>query len=513
MGRKQRGETLELGVLQQNELICAERVLWKQAQSESFPGEVTTLWQSRGSPEARHPTVAKSSSILKRWPFMDQNGILRMRGRIGAASWATFDTKFPIILHREHQVTFLISDWYHRHFRHANRETIINEIRQRFEIPKLRVLMATVGRNCMVCRIRGAKPQPPPLSLLPDARLAAFIRPFTYVGLDYFGPLYVRLGRSNVKRWIALFTCLTIRAIHLEVVHSLSTESCVMAVRRFVARRGAPAEIFTDNGTNFQGASRQLKEEIEQRNEKLTAIFTNANTRWNFNPPAAPHMGGVWERLVRSVKVAIDGISEAKRKPDDECLETVILETEAMINTRPLTYIPLESADQESLTPNHFLLGSSTGIKQRLTSLIDCRSTLRSSWKLVQLLTDEMWRRWIKEYTPVITRRSKWFEEAKEIKRGDLVLVVDETVRNQWIRGRIEQVILGKDGRVRQAVVRTSSGSVKRPVVKLALLDVAENGDPNRTRTGGDNHGPRVGGCNDELNTPRLDVNGSRRSS
>ncbi|XP_058449226.1 uncharacterized protein LOC131429193 [Malaya genurostris] len=320
-------------------------------------------------------------------------------------------------------------------------------------------------------------PQPPPLGPLPDVRLETFVRPFTYVGLDYYGPLLVRVKRSNVKRWVALFTCLTIRAIHLEVVHSLSTESCVMAVRRFVARRGAPIEIFSDNGTNFKGAHRQLTQEIKMRNQTLSSIFTNTNTRWNFNPPAAPHMGGIWERLVRSVKVAMEGLLDARRKPDDESLETILLETEAMINTRPLTYIPLESADQESLTPNHFLLGNSTGVKQPPTNLVDCRSTLRSSWKLVQHLVDQMWRRWIKEYTPVITRRSKWFEERRDIKKGDLVLIVNENIRNQWIRGRVEQVFFGKDGRVRQAMVRTSSGLMRRAVVKLAMLDVVNQGE------------------------------------
>ncbi|XP_058444670.1 uncharacterized protein LOC131426176 [Malaya genurostris] len=342
---KQSGEPLELGAVQQKELIYAEQKLWMQAQVESFQNEIAVLWKTRGSPDAFHPTVAKSSTIFKRWPFIDQYGTLRMRGRIEAASWATFDAKYPVILPRKHYVTFLIADWYHRQYRHANQETVINEIRQRFEIPKLRVLPAKVKRQCMVCRIRGEMPQPPPLGPLPDVRLETFVRPFTYVGLDYYGPLLVRVKRSNVKRWVALFTCLTIRAIHLEVVHSLSTESCVMAVRRFVARRGAPVEIFSDNGTNFKGAHRQLTQEIKMRNQTLSSIFTNTNTRWNFNPPAAPHMGGVWERLVRSVKVAMEGLLDARRKPDDESLETILLETEAMINTRPLTYIPLESAD------------------------------------------------------------------------------------------------------------------------------------------------------------------------
>lgn len=137
---------------------------------------------------------------------------------------------------------------------------------------------------------------------LPPARLAAYSRPFSYVGLDYFGPLLVKQGRTNVKRWIALFTCLTVRAVHLEVVNSLTTSSCVSAVRRFIGRRGAPIEFYSDNGTNFQGAERLLREQIEQ---ELSSTFTSARTKWFFIPPGAPHMGGAWERMVQSVKAAM----------------------------------------------------------------------------------------------------------------------------------------------------------------------------------------------------------------
>ncbi|XP_062556974.1 uncharacterized protein LOC134221813 [Armigeres subalbatus] len=313
---------------------------------------------------------------------------------------------------------------------------------------------------------------------LPKVRLTPFIRPFTYVGVDYFGPILVKQGRSNTKRWIALFTCLSIRAVHMEVVHTLSTESCILAIRRFVTRRGAPAEIFSDNGTNFHGANNELRKQIEKRDQRLAEVFTNGNTKWSFNPPGAPHMGGAWERMVRSVKLAIGGFLESTRKPDDETLETVIIEAEGIINSRPLTYIPLESANQESLTPNHFLLGSSSGVKLLPVLPIEYRATLRSSWKLAQHMADGFWRRWLKEYLPVISRQSKWFDDVREIAIGDLVLVVNGAVRNQWTRGRIEKVIPGADGKIRQAWVRTAGGLYRRPAVKLALLDVIGHDEP-----------------------------------
>ncbi|XP_062704433.1 uncharacterized protein LOC134286777 [Aedes albopictus] len=502
--RKCESSTLQLGVLQQEELKCAEEVLWKVAQADAFPEEIAALSNAQEYPNARHRCVPKSSPIYKNWPFLDERGVLRMRGRIGAAAFIPTETKFPAILPRQHIITFLLTDWYHRRFRHANRETVANEIRQRFEIAKLRALIQKVMKACMMCKVARATPNPPAMAPLPAARLQPFVRPFTFVGLDYFGPVLVKVGRSQVKIWVALFTCLTIRAVHLEVVHSLSTESCVMAVRRFIARRGTPAEFYTDNGTCFQGANKELeKEKLDARNNALAATFTTTTTKWRFIPPAAPHMGGAWERLVRSVKVALGTVATAPRTPDDEVLETALLEAEALINARPLTYIPLESADKEALTPNHFLLGTSNGDKVAPFGPVDNPAVLRSGWRLSQSITQEFWARWLKEYLPVITRQGKWFDDKPDIAVDDLVLVVSGSARDQWVRGRVEAVVPGRDGRVRQAFVRTATGVLRRPAVKLAVLDVRESSEPIAGVPGNrkSDQGSREGGCRDE--TPR----------
>ncbi|XP_062711342.1 uncharacterized protein LOC134289484 [Aedes albopictus] len=486
---KRSGSALQLGVLNQTELKRAEEALWKVAQADCFPEEITVLSPTQGSPDTRHACVSKSSPIFKVWPYLDDQGILRMRGRIGAATFAPVEARFPAVLPRHHRITKLITDYYHRRFRHANRETVVNEMRQRFEVAKLRSLVEKVSRECALCRVKKSRPQPPAMAPLPLARLQAFVRPFTFVGVDYFGPVFVRVGRSQVKRWVAVFTCLTVRAVHIEVVHNLSTESCIMAVRRFVARRGPPAEIYSDNATYFQGAGNVLEKQRE-RIEALASSFTSARTKWMFIPPAAPHMGGAWERLVRSVKTAIGAVADAPRKPDDETLETILVEAEFIINSRPLTYIPLKSADQESLTPNHFLLGNSSGLKILPSEPMLQRGDLRSSWKLAQWICDEFWRRWVKEYAPVITRRTKWFAETRDLKIGDLVLVVGGTARHHWIRGRVEKVIAGRDGRVRQAEVRTASGVLRRPAVKLALLDIVESSEPDGVQHGGSREDP-----------------------
>lgn len=489
-------DLLELGPLTQSELLRSEELLWKIAQAEAFPDELSILGKSQGAPDARHPVVNKSSSIYKNWPYIDAAGIMRMRSRIGAAEFVSMEAKYPVILPKQHWITFLIVDWFHREFRHANQETVVNEVRQRFEIAKLRSLVKKVAKNCTWCRILKASPKSPAMAQLPKFRLMSFVRPFTSVGIDYFGPLYVKVGRSHVKRWVALFTCLSIRAVHMEVVHSLSTESCIMAVQRFVARRGNPAEFYSDNATCFQAAGKEVQSQAAKMNAALATKFTNSKTCWKFIPPSAPHMGGAWERLVRSVKVAIGAINDASRTPDDEVLETIIYEAEAMINARPLTYVPLETSDQESITPNHFLLGNSSGAKVLPTHPICSGASLRSSWKIAQFILDEFWKRWLKEYLPVIRRRSKWFDEMKDITVGDLVLIVNGSTRNQWLRGRVVEVIPGRDGRVRQALVKTTSGILRRPVIKLAVLDVMKDSKP--LEISEDHQDLRKGVCDDK---------------
>ncbi|XP_062538072.1 uncharacterized protein LOC134206386 [Armigeres subalbatus] len=409
------------GQLQQAELRAAEETIFRLAQRESYPDEIAAL-SNKAPNETGQEIIGKHSSIYRLMPILDKHGLLRERGRVGAAEDVCYDVRHPVILPGKHRVTELLVHRYHHHLRHGNAETVVNELRQRYTIPRLRVVVKQVSRNCAYCKIRRARPANPPMAPLPAARLAHHERAFTYTGVDYFGPLLVKLGRSNVKRWIALFTCLTVRAVHLEVAYTLSTESCISCVRRFVGRRGPPAEFFSDNGTNFQGADRVLQHQISQG---LSATFTSTNTKWNFIPPGAPHMGGAWERLVQSVKAAM-GEAYSEEKLDDEGLQTLVVEAESIVNSRPLTYLPLESEEAEALTPNHFLLLSSNGVKHSITqteegprSELVRRKILGRSHEQIRTKLDAFWKRWLVEYLPVIRRQPKWFDDTRTMIAGD----------------------------------------------------------------------------------------------
>ncbi|XP_062534365.1 uncharacterized protein LOC134203524 [Armigeres subalbatus] len=336
-----------VGRLSQAELQTAERTIFKLVQIDSYPDEIAVL-SNRAPNETDQQTIGKQSSIFRLMPMLDNNGLLRERSRIGAVEGVCYEVRHPVILPRGHRVTNLLLHHYHQQYRHCNPETVVNELRQLYTIPRLRLEVRRVSPDCPTCKVRRAKPTIPPMAPLPPARLAHHERAFTYTGVDYFGPLSVKLGRSN------------------------------------------DAEVHPPNSS--------VTTERTEFSQGLSDTFTSTSTKWNFIPPGAPHMGGAWERLVQSVKAAMaEAYSEGKL--DDEGLQTLVVEAERMVNSRPLTYLPLESEETGALTPNHFLVLSSNGVKPQREGIIDAsrvhqsselvrREILGRSWELTKRQLD-----------------------------------------------------------------------------------------------------------------------------
>lgn len=266
----------------------AKSILFKHAQMSEFSEEIWCLKNNK--------PIDKINRLKQLNVCLDENGILRASGRAEMLSCNN-----AIILPNSHYITFLVVRYYHENYHHCLHEATISKIKSIFYIPRLRALYKNVRSKCQRCKNDAAVPIPPQMASLPPARLSSFERPFTYVGIDFFGPLYVTVGRHREKRWGVLFTCLTVRAIHIEVAHSLDTSSCIMCVQNFISRRGSPKEIYTDNGTNFKSVEKILREEKQHLDLKKVSS-RNDEIKWRFNPPAAPHMGGAWERLILSVK-------------------------------------------------------------------------------------------------------------------------------------------------------------------------------------------------------------------
>lgn len=464
--RSKQGKRLLTDYFSSQELRSSENTLYRQAQEEGYPEEISSL-------ESNVCTVSKNSPVFKDSPYLDEFKVMRAKSRIDAVNGIPLSVKRPILLPKNNRITNLIMMFFHKMYHHGNSETVINEMRQKFIIPSMRVKLRSIKNQCQWCKNRTAKPQTVIMGNLPTARLATFARAFTCIGIDYFGPLYVAVKRSREKRWVILITCLTTRAVHLEIAHSLSTDSCILGLRRFMNRRGTPRQIYSDNATNFKSASKELKAAMEKVNGKLVALhFTTSDTEWSFIPPASPHMGGAWERMVRSVKSIISSTFPFKTTPNDETLLSVLLEAENIINSRPLTYVPLDNETDEAITPNHFILGSSNGLKS-LGEFEADGSTLRSFWKQSQLYADIIWRKWVKEVLPDLRRRSKWHTEGRPIKLNDIVLIIEEnTPRNCYKKAMVIGLNTGHDGRIRSVTLQTGNSILVRPISKLAVLDV-----------------------------------------
>ena len=259
-------------------------------------------------------------------------------------------------------------------------------------------------------------------------------------------------------------------AVHIELVNNLSTDSFTNAVLRFVGRRGPPGIIYSDNGTNFRGAELDVVNALKVWDqEKIQLKLTRRGIEWKFNPPAASHQGGVWERLIRSIRRILHSMV-GERLVDEETLRTFLIEVEKILNDRPITPVSDDPKDLEALTPNHILL-----LRRNPSSspdLFDESDRFKARWKHVHLLANEFWQRWTREYLPTLQERQKWLQPKPNFKVGDLVLLAEKNLsRGQWPKGLVEQTYPDSEGMVRQVVVRTADGVYRRDVRKLCLLE------------------------------------------
>jgi hypothetical protein len=305
---------------------------------------------------------------------------------------------------------------------------------------------------------------------LPADRVTPGDPAFTFVGVDYFGPYLVRRGRGTEKRYGCLFTCLVTRGIHIEVVFSLETSSFINALNRFMARRGTPKLMRSDNATTFVGAERELREEITKWNEKkIQDRLNDAGIEWRFNTPLASNHGGCWKRQIRTVRKVLAGLTR-QQILTDETLSTLLCIAESIVNNRPITTVSTDPRDLEPLTPNHLLLLRPVTSPRGLFEESDVHS--KKKWRQVQFLADQFWRRWSREYITQLQLRPKWVESKRNIEAGDIVLIADKNVpRNEWMLGRVMDTYQGADGEVRSVKLKTKRSELVRPVNKVCLLE------------------------------------------
>ncbi|KAK2910703.1 hypothetical protein Q8A73_008418 [Channa argus] len=447
-----------------DELKEAEVDIIRHCQRKSFPDEISSLLKGEA--------VKRSSHIHRLNPVL-QDGILRVGGRLSRAAMPE-ESKHPAILAKNHRVSQLILQDIHERIGHGGRNHVLSTLRQRYWIPNAISAIRKILSSCRTCRrLHGATGRQQ-MADLPLSRVLPDEPPFTRTGVDCFGPFTIKRGRTTAKRYGVIFTCMATRAVHIEVAASLDTDSFINALRRFIARRGQVLEIHSDNGTNFVGAERELKRSLEEWNmSKIENRLTQSGIKWMFNPPSASHFGGVWERLIRSVRKVLSATLK-DQSLDEEGLQTLLCEVEAILNSRPITTPSDDPNDLEALTPNHLLLlKTQPSIPQGVFQEDDLYS--RRRWRQVQYMADLFWKRWVKEYLPELQRRQKWTHAKRNFVPGDIVLIVDESApRNSWVIGRIIHAIQDERGLVRQVRIKTRTNEFDRPITKVCLLQESE---------------------------------------
>lgn len=463
--------TKSISPLIPSELTHALQYWIKFSQYQEFHREITNL--RNGEP------VSSKSKLISLSPFLDTNGVLRVGGRL-KHSQLPMDRKHPILLSSHSRLTQLLIEAEHLRLFHGGSQLLLSVLQQRYWIIRAKDAIRRQLTRCLTCTKQKAQTMQQIMGDLPSYRVNQS-RPFLKCGVDYAGPFSIRsiLPKSKItlKAYLAVFVCCTTRAIHLEVVSDLSSEAFLASLRRFISRRGRPSDIYSDCGTNFIGADREMKEMLRlllslPHNVLIADQLSKEWIRWHFNPPAAPHFGGLWEAGVKSVKYHLRRIMGSNRLTFEE-LATTTAQIEAILNSRPITPESNNPEDFSALTPGHFLIGAPiTAVPE--PNLEDIKMSRLSRWQVLQQMVQVFWRRWSNEYLTRLQQKPKWMTAAsKPISIGDMVVIKDENQPPcKWKLGRIELLHPGPDSIVRVVTVKTPTGLLKRPIVKICLLPV-----------------------------------------
>lgn len=444
----------QFGALTTEELSKARTQIIYSEQREVFVQDISNLESNKALP--------KSSTLRNLDPFLDEKGLLRIKGRLENAE-LSFESKHPIIIPKGHLAKLLIR-FQHLFLKHGGVTTILSTLRANFWICGGRSLVKTVIKECVHCQRQDSRPCNQVSPPLPDCRVKA-TPPFTVIGIDFAGPLFCADCPSK-KFYVLLFTCAVIRAIHLELTDSMSLFDCMLAIRRFISRRGFPSVVYSDNFKTFKACAQEIKK-----------LYGYLAPQWKFIVPRSPWWGGWWERLVRSVKHALRKSLGGNYVSRCE-LETNIHEVEACINSRPLTYVEDNPEVSHPLSPSHFLIGRSTGfqIEADLTTIPVTQKELCGREALRKQMVDKFWRLWSDEYVRNLPPVVRNFKRNCNLKAGDVVLLKNEnTSRLQWPLGVIVSVFPDKSGGVRTVQVKTANGTFIRSVQKLYNLEISSS--------------------------------------
>ncbi|XP_036346483.1 uncharacterized protein LOC118755767 [Rhagoletis pomonella] len=366
------------------------------------------------------------------------------------------------------------TDFLHTTLLHAGKQLMVRMVQQEYYVPRLKQKVKKCIFHCKVCTIHKREMRSQIMAALPPAR-ATYSLPFHTTGIDFAGPFLVKTSllrrASHTKAYVCVFVCFSTKAIHLELCSDLTIEAFKACFARFVGRRGLPHKIMSDNGKTFVGAQRSIHRELstflKEAASDIAEKYIIHGLSWQFIPPYAPHMGGLWEAAVKSFKTHFNKVA-GNHKFTFEEFTTLLIRIEAVLNSRPLSPLSQDPSDLQPLTPGHFLRGAP------LASLPEPNAenlSLPNKWQKLKVLHHQFSTRWKTEYLQELHKRHKWKGKEPNIAVEDLVVIKEDNLPpNDWRLGRIVKLYPGPDQNVRVADIRTQKGIITRNIAKLCLL-------------------------------------------
>ncbi|XP_067205328.1 uncharacterized protein [Linepithema humile] len=432
----------------------------------AFDGEIKAL--------LKNAVISKKSPLRTLTPFLDENSVLRLGRRLRNAA-VSYEEQHPVIM-PQGQLAYLLIAQAHKSTLHGGVQMVLRPLRQKYWLLGGRNSVKGYIRRCVPCIRHSAKLSSQLMGDLPSPRVNPS-SPFAHTGVDYAGPFlitpFVGRGQKTRKNYIVLFICLVTKAIHIELVDDYSNTGFLAAFRRFVSRRGLPCKMYSDNGTNFHGADKELHVAFKALMEDSSLQDTLANDKieWKFIPAAAPHFGGLWEAGVKSFKSHLRRVAGSRTLSQAE-FATLLCQIEACLNSRPIATLSDDPSDLSALTPGHFLIGRPiVAIPEE--SVLEINENRLSRWQLVHSLIEQIWHSWSQDYLHSLQQRSKWSVESSCFRVGELALLKNPLLSpSKWDLARVTQIHPGSDGLVRVVTVRTARSVLKRPITLLCRLPI-----------------------------------------
>ncbi|XP_075150700.1 uncharacterized protein LOC142224800 [Haematobia irritans] len=446
------------------------------SQKKFYPDEYSNLLESK--------PINDKSQLKRLNPFLSHENTMRVNGRLADSS-LPYNERFPIILSGNSRFSHLYLLNLHQLLAHADCTLMCRMVQTEFYISRLKPRVKAIIHKCRTCVIFKQKSCSQIMAPLPSVR-CELSPPFNITGVDFAGPFELKsstLKRAPIiKSYVSIFVCFTTKAIHLEPCSELSSLAFEAAFTRFVGRRGLPHRVVSDNGRNFIGASRKLLKEfsafVKSTASDISKKYSTHGFEWQFIPPHAPHMGGLWESAVKSFKHHFKRIAGA-HKFTFEQFATILARIEGILNSRPISAVSEDPSDLKALTPGHFLKGSP------IMSFPETPSqnlSLLNRWTKLKALHHQFAIRWKEDYLKSLHKRYKWKNSGPNLKIGDLVVVMDDLLPpSDWRLGRIVNTHHGSDNNIRVADIKVASGIITRPIVKLCYLPLLDQASPEST--------------------------------